>query len=54
MKYKIEETDCFPNSFKIIHVGYRDDNSPSNYFETRKQAEDEISRRSDHETKKNL
>ena len=45
-KYKIEETRCYPNSYKIIHVGYKDDNSTSNFFPTRKEAETEIERRS--------
>ena len=44
-KYKIEETSCFPNSFKIIAIGYRDDNSTCNYFSSRKDAEKEIIKR---------
>lgn len=45
-EYRIEETDCYPNSFKISRIGpYREDNSPNNFFPSLEEAFIEIHKR---------
>lgn len=44
--YRIEETACWPCSFKIVPTGnWRQDNSWTEFFRTREEAVAEIARR---------
>ncbi len=45
MSYKIEQTPCYPCSWKIVALGYRCNNSWTEYFKTYEEAVDEIVRR---------
>lgn len=45
LKYRVELTACYPNSWKVVAVGCRDDNSTSNFFPSRGAAVREIERR---------
>lgn len=40
--YKIEETPCYPNAWKVIHVGFKEDNAACNYFPTKDAAKAEV------------
>ena len=43
--WSIVDTPCYPCRYKIVQSGYVENNSSTEFFETRKEAEDEIARR---------
>ena len=47
-KYRIEETPCYPNMWKVIHIGSKEDNAACNFFPTLEAAEAEVAKREWH------
>ncbi len=47
--WKVEKTPCYPNSFKVKHTKYRDDNSFCHYFPTKELAQKEANKRNNRE-----
>jgi hypothetical protein len=46
IKYKVEDTPCFPNRYKVVSIGnYRCNNGACNYFPTFQLAFAECARR---------
>ena len=46
IKYKVEDTPCFPNRYKVVPIGnYRCNNGVCNYFPTFQLASAECARR---------
>lgn len=45
VRYCLEKTECFPNSYKLVAIGCVPNNSPSEFFPTEQAALAEIKRR---------
>jgi hypothetical protein len=47
--WRVVETPCFPNSWKVVNDHYRLDNAACNYFPTIVEAQAEADKRNDRE-----
>ena len=43
--WTVEKTACYPKAYKVRSTLYRDDNSWTNFFATREEAESEAQKR---------
>ena len=48
-KWRVIETPCFPNSWKVVNDYYRQDNATCNYFTTAIEAQTEADERNKRE-----